>query len=307
MQRALPEALRAELEPLVREIEGRHPGSLATLLYGSCLRAGHLEGVPDFILVVEAYERAYTRRRLQIANRWVPPNVFPLFSSGDEGGPIRAKYAVVSIDDLRRKTRNESAHCFLWARLCQPFALLDARDDATRKAIAACASNAATTMIAMALARVAAGAPRVAFDAATLWTAGFQETYRREWRFESRDRSLQLVADDPGYYQGVAEAVVARLERAGALTRDGVTIELDNGWARRRRLAWLLRRPLGKALAAMRLIKSALTFGDWVPYALWKMERHTGVRLEASAAQRRHPFLLGWPLILRALRERLLR
>lgn len=307
MLRVLPGTLQEQLVPLVQEIQGRHPGSLATLLYGSCLRAGHLEGVPDFILVVEDYERAYSRRWLRIANRWIPPNVFPLFSSGDAGGPIRAKYAVVSVDDLRRETRTQNAHCFLWARLCQPFSLLDARDDATRETIATCAANAATTMIAMALPRVADSRRRFAFDAGALWTAGFQETYRCEWRFEPRDRSLQLVADDPSYYHDVAEAVLARLESAGALRRDGDSIGLDDAWARRQRLVWVLRRPLGKALAALRLIKSALTFGDWVPYALWKMERHTGVRLEASAAQRRHPFLLGWPLILRALRERLLR
>lgn len=307
MRRVLPAPLREGLDPLVREIQGRHPGALATLLYGSCLRGARLEGVPDFILVVEDYARAYTRRRLRIANQWLPPNVFPLFSVGTESGPIRAKYAVVSLDDLKRDTRTQNAHCFLWARLCQPTALLHVRDDTVRDALARCASNATATMIAMALPQLAGGCPRFEFDAARLWAVAFQETYRAEWRFETRGRSLQLVADDPDYYRHSAEAALHDLEAAGALRREGDAVELDAGWARRGRHTWALRRPLGKVFAALRLIKSALTFGDWVPYALWKMERHTGVRLEASPAQRRHPFLFGWPLIFRALRERLLR
>jgi hypothetical protein len=55
------------------------------------------------------------------------------------------------------------------------------------------------------------------------------------------------------------------------------------------------------------LLKTAFTFGDWLPYALWKLERHSGARLVASARQRRHPFLFGWPLLVRALRQRALR
>ena len=72
-------------------------------------------------------------------------------------------------------------------------------------------------------------------------------------------------------------------------------------WARR------LRRPAAKLLAVVQLLKSAFTFGDWLPYALWKLERHTGTRLTPTERQRRHPFLFGWPLMLRVLRRRDLR
>jgi hypothetical protein len=44
-----------------------------------------------------------------------------------------------------------------------------------------------------------------------------------------------------------------------------------------------------------------------VPYALWKVERHTGTRIEYSERQRRHPFIWGWPLVFRVLRNRDLR
>jgi hypothetical protein len=73
--------------------------------------------------------------------------------------------------------------------------------------------------------------------------------------------------------------------------------------ARRRRA----RRWLAKAIGTVQLLKSAITFGDWLPYALWKLERHTGTRLEPSERQRKHPFLFAWPLVVRVLAKRELR
>ena len=70
------------------------------------------------------------------------------------------------------------------------------------------------------------------------------------------------------------------------------------------RRARRLRRPAAKALAFVQLLKSAFTFGDWLPYALWKLERHTGHRVELTERQRRHPLIFGWPVLLRLLRSR---
>jgi hypothetical protein len=55
------------------------------------------------------------------------------------------------------------------------------------------------------------------------------------------------------------------------------------------------------------LLKSALTFGDWLPYALWKLERHTGTRVELTDRQRRAPLIWGWPVIVKLLWQRALR
>ena len=53
----------------------------------------------------------------------------------------------------------------------------------------------------------------------------------------------------------------------------------------------------------IRLIKSALTFGDWLPYALWKLNRHSGVTIELTERQRRHPLIFGWPVLIRLIRR----
>jgi hypothetical protein len=55
------------------------------------------------------------------------------------------------------------------------------------------------------------------------------------------------------------------------------------------------------------LLKSAATFGDWLPYVLWKLERHGGTRIELTDRQRRHPLIWGWPVLWRVLRRRDLR
>ena len=41
----------------------------------------------------------------------------------------------------------------------------------------------------------------------------------------------------------------------------------------------------------LRLIKSLFTFDGGIDYALWKVERHTGIHVPLSGFERRHPIL----------------
>ena len=66
-------------------------------------------------------------------------------------------------------------------------------------------------------------------------------------------------------------------------------------------------RPYARAIGLVRLVKTAWTFGDWVPYVLWIMEKHTGRPIELSDRQRRHPFIYAWPIIIPLLLTRTLR
>ena len=70
------------------------------------------------------------------------------------------------------------------------------------------------------------------------------------------------------------------------------------------RLRWQFSRPVARAIALGRLIKTAFTFGDWVPYAVWKMERHTGEKIHLTDRQRSHPFIFAWPVIWRVYLRR---
>ncbi|MCC2659180.1 MAG: hypothetical protein K0Q76_4288, partial [Panacagrimonas sp.] len=64
---------------------------------------------------------------------------------------------------------------------------------------------------------------------------------------------------------------------------------------------------LGKPLNVLRLLKAACTFDGAADYAAWKVERHSGVKLELSPWQRRHPLLAAPVVYLRLRRQGVLR
>jgi hypothetical protein len=70
---------------------------------------------------------------------------------------------------------------------------------------------------------------------------------------------------------------------------------------------WRLRQRLGHPLNFLRLLKAASTFDNAVDYVAWKVERHSGYRIEPTAFQRRHPLLAAPALYLRLRRLGVLR
>jgi hypothetical protein len=130
-------------------------------------------------------------------------------------------------------------------------------------------------------------------------------------RPESPAAIESLVATDPPRYEKVLRVALAALEARGELR---VAWDAGRFWpvqsaaaGARARRAWRLRVPLAKLAYVAQLLKTAFTFGDWLPYALWKLERHTGSRIPYTERQRRHPLIFGWPLLFRVLRRGMLR
>jgi hypothetical protein len=152
---------------------------------------------------------------------------------------------------------------------------------------------------------------RIRANAAELWQTAFRETYAAEMRPETPAAIRGLYLDQPERYARAARLALQALAARGRLrvlaADDPFEVELPAGERRGRRRRARMRRPLAKLAYVAQLLKTAFTFGDWLPYALWKLERHSGARLVPSERQRRHPILFGMPLLLRALRERALR
>jgi hypothetical protein len=285
---------------LADAIRARHPGAArAVVFYGSCLRHDDATGVHDFYLVVDDYPAAYASRALAIANALLPPNVFYL-ECEHRGATLRAKYAVISFADLAKVCSGAARRLGLWARFAQPVAAPWVADEDARRALVDACRDAGCTAIATSLALDPHGPGPL--DSAVLWRRLFRTTYAAEWRPERHGSSDALYDDRPTRFDAALEAALPRLEHRGVVERDTAS-----GRWRVCEPATLPHPALAKALAAAQLLKSALTFGDWVPYALWKVERHSGVRLEASARQRRHPWIFAWPLVFRALRRGALR
>lgn len=300
-------AVPAEALALVDEIRRRHEGAVsAVFFYGSCLRRSYVAGgVLDFYAVVDSYRSAYRSHLLALSNSLLPPNVYYV-ELPYEGDTLRMKYNVISREDFAAACRPESLHPIIWARFCQPAAVPYARDDEVRASLAADCAEAAVTMVS----RMLALHPESA-TVEQLWQAGFGTTYTTEMRVETPETIRSVYEAAPERYARVSALAVEVLARRGLVQGriDGAQVQVRMGEPARRSIvsSWKRRLPVAKALYVVRLVKSALTFGDWLPYALWKLQRHSGVRIEVTERQRRHPLIFGWPVIFQLIRGKTLR
>jgi hypothetical protein len=110
----------------------------------------------------------------------------------------------------------------------------------------------------------------------------------------------------------VLRAALAALAERGELALLGadaasVRVAQDPAQLQGTRRAWRARRPLAKSLAIAGLLKTPFTFQGWLPYAVWKLERHSGAKIALSERQRRRPLIYAWPVIFRLLRDGVLR
>jgi len=275
-------------------IRDRHAdAALGLLFYGSALRDASetnlFGGVLDFYLLVDDYRRAYRSGGLALTNRLLPPNVFYLETDW-QGRRLRAKYAVISLDQFCRRNAPGTADPYLWARFCQPARLLLASGERVRERVVDALGDAVLAFVDAALPLVGAN-----FAARELWVVGFAATYGTELRAESGGRPDAIYEFDHARYDRLLAPALAALEAAAPPDADG---------RYRRALgraggagSWRVRRRLGRLLHLLRLAKGTFTFEGGVDYILWKIERHTGRRPPMSDWERRHP-LLAAPILL---------
>ncbi len=303
LRQELDKPCHASANALADTIRRRHGDTVtAVLFYGSCRRQGPgddpPEGIQDFYVIVDRLRDAYPGWWPALANRLLPPNVFYIETTWRDG-TVRAKYAVISREQWRHGTSARAFHPWLWARFAQPAALLYGRDESSRYEIAEGVANAVTTMLRSALPLL--GPPASSRD---LWLEALGQTYRAELRPESAERAISIFEADRERYEAITPPV---LEQLGTLPveigGDGrIKTHFTANATRSARRAWTLRRLLGKPLSVIRLMKSVFTFDGGVDYALWKVERHTGVRVPVSNFERRHPLLTAPRLLWRVYR-----
>lgn len=273
---------------------------LGVLYYGSCFRTGtEADGILDIFLIVDDYASVYDRRLPAIANHLLPPNVF--YAEMDiDGKTLRTKYAVISLQQFEHRTSARCFHTFFWARFAQPCALTYARDATVRLRVATALAGAARTFIGRSLALQ----PET-FSPATLWTNALRASYRTELRPEAPGAAARLVAANDARYTTLTELLSERMPELvhDTAADEAVFRSTLSAWQRRRgQFAWLLRRPQGKLINLLRIMKAAFTFDGGVDYVLWKIERHSGVKVEATPMLRRHPLLACWPTVWRLYR-----
>lgn len=261
----LSEAVDVRVSEIAAHIAAQHsPASRAVLFYGSCLRERELDGLMlDFYLIVSDYSAAYTSSWLAVANRLIPPNVFPVTFGG-----LAAKYAVLSESDFARLNGPEASTVSVWARFAQPTRLVWTANDAARAAAIDAVAIAAPTLLELARPLAATSDPLSA------WRAGFAQTYKAELRAERDDRSGSIVDADPQRYARFSEATITPVITPAEATRR---------WRRLQRT--------GKILSIVRLAKASFTFAGGVDYLAWKINRHAGTDIQIKPWQRRWPLL----------------
>jgi hypothetical protein len=280
-------------------IAKRH-GVCSVLFYGSALRTGDLDGVLDFYVLVDSLRAWHGKAAASLANRLVPPTV-EFWQHDHEGQALRAKVAVLAGDQFLQLNNHRSIDTTIWARFAQPVALLWARDPAAR----------AVVVEALVQAVVTAGRWAAVFGPAhgaaeDFWRALFRQTFSAELRVEKRDRADEIVGFARDRYRKLlplawSEASLAfRQNEHDELFPEPVK---KDGALR----AWRLRRALGKPLNILRLAKASFSFEGGVDYILWKIERHTNVRVALTPWQRRHPILASPALLWRLWRDGVVR
>jgi len=296
---------------LADEIRRRHGDAVAAVIfYGSCLRKRSDEGVLDFYVIVDSYRAAYHSRYLRAVNAALPPNVFFLELESPIG-TLRAKYAVMSTADFDRAVSPDAPRSSIWARFCQPARLVWARDDRARRSVIAAAAASIATALEVGIPLLPGEGDTVEFGSEDFWQNTLAATYAAEMRPESPDTIRGVYLAAPARFERAARAGLEALAAAGRLEVEWIgeraRVTLADGGRRAATRSWQRRRRRRKLVYLLSLLKSATTFGDWLPYVLWKLERHTGTKVELSDRQRRHPLIFGWSAFARVLRNRDLR
>lgn len=280
-------------------VRQRHGASVAAVLfYGSCLRdAQEKDRLIDFYVFTDSLSAFHGRGLHASLNAMLPPNVYYI-EAPFEGRKVRAKYAVMSLRQLHRKTRAQAFQSTLWARMSQPGALAYVRDHHIRAQIVEALSCAITTTCAQT-------APLFVepFSAQELWTRALRESYRTEFRSEGAGRAAELYNSDPGRYDHVT-VLLAKSELLKKVSDSASDQALYHSGARAQRPGlqrrWARRRLMGKTNQVFRLGKATLTFTNGLDYILYKIEKHSGKTIKVTAWQRRHPLLsapgIAWRL-----------
>ena len=279
---ALDGPVQPQAEWLAKKLAGEFNGEvLAVLYYGSCLRTGKLEGlILDFYLIVGNYRKAYASGGLSLANRVLPPNVF--YREAKDGRvTLRAKVAVLSLEDFLYRTSEACLNVSVWARFSQPSRLIFCRDNKTRAAILDGVTGAHLTMLSAAMPLL--GAVKTPKE---IWPFALGLTYGAELRSEKKGKGEELYIVNKPYFDAVTPLVLTALGGHAQASAQA------NKWR------WSKRRLNGKTVSLMRLIKATFTFSGGIDYLAWKIGRSSGITVTLKPWQRRHPLIAGFFLFL---------
>ncbi len=283
-----------EIDALVRALQVRFGSAVrAVLFYGSCRRGvGLRDGIVDFWVLVDDRRGCETGWRARLGG-WLPPNVYYLETQDDQG-PLRAKVALFTLQELARGAR--AYETYVWGRLAQPVSIVYAATPADHTALLAVLVRSVETFLDESL--PLAGQMTVS----EAWCSGLQRSYSTELRAEGSGRAGDIVELDRAHYEAllVAARPLALWVDAEGTSRVRSVPEASIAAARR---AWRGRAWVGKTRSVLRLLKGLYTFDGGFDYIAWKLSRHAGREVVIPERVRRWPWLFVWGLMWKLYRQ----
>lgn len=258
---------------------------LGILFYGSGLwKEAQDDTIYDFYVIADRYTDIDKNKLSAALGCALPPNVYYMeIKSGSK--MLRCKYALIRTDQFLKAAKGKTITPQIWARFAQPARIIYSRDEAAAKTL-----QEALTQCVLTFHRKTLPLTTQAATPRDIWLRGLQETYKAELRSEKPERTQAL-------FDASADAFTQRTQLACEILND---IKRGSKFAPALSCA---KRPLQKLIAFLRLAKATLTFENGVDYALWKIERQSGVSMKANDFQRRYPLIGAWPLVWKLWRK----
>ncbi|MCP1195300.1 hypothetical protein NKW84_05420 [Acetobacter senegalensis] len=301
LQAQIQQELNTPVAPEITDFVWDMIGSarpLGVLFYGSGLRGGLQDDtLLDFYVILRRqsdWPRPFLAR---VGNTLLPPNVE--YHEIEVGGRLlRAKVALLSLAQFRTLTGLQTWDTTVWARFSQPVRLVWAANHKAEEALQRCVMRATiTAAVWAAWLGPEKGQPEA------FWNALYRRTYQTELRVEKAGRGAGIVAS---YQERYARLLLPCWRIAGLAVRESDTeLEpiLSPAQKKKQEKAWGLRTTLGKPLNIVRLMKAAFTFSGGARYAVWKIERHSGIAVPLTPFAEKHPLIAGPPLLWRLWRK----
>ena len=267
---------------------------LGVLFYGSALREGiEANSLLDFYIIVR-HQHDWPRPWVSaLWNDLLPPNVEYHEHQQQNGQTIRAKIAILSLAQLQSLTGPQTYNTTVWARFSQPCRLVWAKDNRAFQQIGACIVRACVTAAFWG----AVLGPETG-KASCFWEALYQQTYGVELRVEQYHRSRHLVERDKQRYEKLLLPCWQMMRITCKTQKNGVVSPILTPLQRKKAIRhWRLCQAVGRPLNIMRLLKAAYTFRGGAHYAVWKIQRHSHVKIVVTPFMEKHPLLAGVPLL----------
>ena len=300
-----------EARELAEELVAATHGVRAVLLYGSRLlkTSPDPHSALDFVVVVDAYRPFYEglseadelHRPVGLMSalaRVLPPNVIA-YTPG-EGRAGIAKCLVVSKEHLAIALGPTPPDHFLLGRLVQRVGVLWTADAGEGAWIDEQIRGAHVRVLDWMAPYLDEGP----IDPAGLGRRLLEVCYAGEFRPESRGRAGRIFEAQADHFASALEPALDRAVADGIMRRepDGYRLERPAPAAQVRRWRRHFRR--SKTRTTLRWFKHVLTFANWLPYVVRKVERHTGRTIELTLLERKLPVIFLWPRAIHVLLTR---